>query len=107
MRFIPMVTALVLIASCAKGTATNPILPPGVSPTPLPQPPYVGIGRYQQLSEFTQQPFASGVPFASFVEVDQSIGTFLDHRDVGGFVFVVRGPHVLSRPDRDTARVVA
>ena len=30
----------------------------------------------------------------------------MEHRDVGGFVFVVKGPHVLSRPDRDTARIL-
>jgi quercetin dioxygenase-like cupin family protein len=98
-RLLSILAALVVCLSCAKGTPTNPLLPPGVSPTPLPQPAYVGIGRYQKLAEFTDAPPSFGVPFAAFVKVDQPQGASFPHRDVSGFVYAAKGVHILSRDD--------
>ena len=68
-RIAALIAAPIVCASCAKGTPTNPILPAGVSPTPLPQPEYVGIGRYQELASITTRPQFGGIPFVSFTEV--------------------------------------
>jgi len=98
------VAALLLVVSCAKGTPTNPILPPGVSPTPFPVPPYVGIGKYQMLGEFTDVPWSAGVPFITFLEVRQALGSAFAHRDVSGFTYSLKGSHLLSRDDGDRVK---
>src|SRR2546423_14065996 len=98
-RLLSIALALFVCVSCAKGTPTNPILPPGVSPTPLPVPANVGIGRYQKLAEITQPPSSTGVPFVSFLQVPQAQGSSFAHADVGGFVYPAKGTHVLSRDD--------
>lgn len=92
--------ALLLVAlicvSCARGTPSNPILPPGVSPTPFPQPPYVGIGRYSRIAEVTAPQMFGGVPFVTFTEVRQAANTTITHRDPPGFVYAVSGQHYIS-----------
>ncbi len=102
-RLISLVAVLLVCVACAKGTPTNPEFPPGVSPTPLPQPSYVGIGRYQKLGETTLAPTFGGVVFMTFVEVRQRSGTAIRHDDVPGFVYAVQGPHTLSRDDGERA----
>ena len=96
-RLALLVAALIVCASCAKGTPTNPILPAGVSPTPLQQPEYVGIGRYQELGALTIRPPFGGVPFASFVEVRQAAGETLPHRDVAGFLYAYQVARISGR----------
>jgi quercetin dioxygenase-like cupin family protein len=96
---LALFAVLLVCASCAKGTPTNPILPAGVSPTPLQQPPYVGIGKYQQLAEFASPAFTSGVPFVSFVEVRQSSGALFTHQDVAGFLYSLQGDAVVMKDD--------
>ena len=71
-RVVTFALAALLCASCAKGTPQNPIFPAGVSPTPLPQPLYVGLGRYYKLAEMTVGQNFGGIPFVTFVEVRQS-----------------------------------
>ena len=39
-RIVPLLSAVLLVAACAKGTPNNPLLGPGESPTPLVQPEY-------------------------------------------------------------------
>jgi quercetin dioxygenase-like cupin family protein len=94
----------ILLISCAKGTPTNPILPAGVSPTPLEQPEYVGIGRYQQLGEMTFRPTFGGLPYVTFTEVHQPPESSTSHRDVAGFAFAIQGPLTISRESGDTVR---
>jgi quercetin dioxygenase-like cupin family protein len=99
-RVFPIVVAVVLIcASCARGTARNPILPPGVSPTPLPQAEYVGIGKYQKLAETKVTPWALGVPLISFTEVRLKAASIVTHRDVNGFLYATEGTPLLVRND--------
>jgi quercetin dioxygenase-like cupin family protein len=90
-----------LCASCVKGTPTNPILPAGVSPTPLPQPEYVGIGRYEILSELTSEPSFGGVPYVTFAEVREPSGSSEPHRDVPGYVYAYQGSVLVSREAGD------
>src|SRR5207253_9015606 len=94
---MPRVICLVLVAllctSCAKGTSQNPVFPAGVSPTPLPQPPYVGLGRYYKLAELTMPASFGGIPFVSFIEVRQSRDSTVVPPGVGGCVYVQKGPH--------------
>jgi quercetin dioxygenase-like cupin family protein len=105
-RYVALLGVILAIcSSCAKGTPTNPILPPGVSPTPLPQAPYVGIGRYTKLAEFTGPTFTSGVPFVSFVEVRQASGAIFPHQDVAGFLYSLLGAAVLMKDDEHGATV--
>src|SRR6266550_1033774 len=104
MRLALLVAFLLACTSCAKGTPTNPILPAGVSPTPLQQPEYVGIGRYQELGALTTRPPFGGVPFASFVEVRQAAGATLPHGDVAGFVYAYQGSIVVSREGGENIR---
>jgi len=92
-RPVVLALAALLCASCAKGTPQNPIFPAGVSPTPLPQPPYVGLGRYYKLAEMTTGQNFGGIPFVSFVEVRQSSDSTVVQPDFGGFVFAQKGPH--------------
>jgi quercetin dioxygenase-like cupin family protein len=75
-----------------------------MSPTPLVQPDYVGIGRYQELATITTRPSFGGVPFASFVEVRQTPGTTLPTEDVPGFVYGYQGQVVVSREGTDIER---
>src|SRR5438132_14209985 len=103
-RLIPVLVNLIVCASCVKGTPLNPILPAGVSPTPLQQPEYVGIGRYQELGALTIRPPFGGVPFASFVEVRQAAGETLPHRDVAGFLYAYQGSVVVSREGGENIR---
>src|SRR2546430_6214199 len=106
-RLLSIALALFVCVSCAKGTPTNPILPPGVSPTKLPVPANVGIGRYQKLAEITQPPSSAGVPFVSFLQVPQVQGSSFQHGDVGGFVYSSQGTHVLSRDDGERVKDVS
>src|SRR5438876_11624728 len=103
-RFALPVLVLILCASCAKGTPTNPILPAGISPTPLPQPEYVGIGRYQELGAVTARPQFGGIPYVSFVEVRQSAEGSFPHGDVAGFVYAYQGTVVVSREGGENIR---
>ena len=96
---VALTVAMLLCASCAKGTPTNPILPEGVSPTPLPQPAYVGIGRYSKLAETTAPQTFGGIPFINFVEVQQSADSTITHRDEAGFVYALKGRHTVSWND--------
>src|SRR2546428_6090948 len=92
---VALTVAMLLCASCAKGTPTNPILPEGVSPTPLPQPAYVGIGRYSKLAETTAPQTFGGIPFINFVEVQQSADSIITHRDEAGFCYALKGRQTL------------
>jgi quercetin dioxygenase-like cupin family protein len=103
-RFLAVLAAVLLCAACAKGTPTNPILPPGVSPTPLQQPQYVGIGRFQELGSVTGRPTFGGVPYVSFVEVHEQPGGAEAHRDVPGFVYAYQGSPVVSQENGETLR---
>ncbi|MBI3522187.1 MAG: cupin domain-containing protein [Chloroflexi bacterium] len=104
-----MTTVLVLaclLAACgpAKGTATNPILPSGVSPTPLEQKQTTGIGRYTKIVETDPLAAPAGVTFVSFVHVTQPAGISLTHDGPDGLVYAVKGRHVVSREDGDHMR---
>src|SRR5207248_634733 len=77
-----LLVVLFICASCAKGTSTDQVLPPGATITPLPQPAYVGIGRYSKLAETTVPQSLGGIPFISFIEVRQSAGSTYPQRDV-------------------------
>src|SRR5438132_10460088 len=103
-RLIPVLVNLIVCASCVKGTPLNPILPAGVSPTPLQQPEYVGIGRYAELGAVTARPPFGGVPYVTFTEVHLSAGASAPHRDVPGFVYVLQGHVVVSRAGGDHVR---
>jgi quercetin dioxygenase-like cupin family protein len=96
-----LLVSLIVLGACAKGTPTNPILPPGVSPTPLQQPAYVGLGKYEKLAEFTSPAFRSGVPFVSFVEVRQASGAIFAHQDDPGFLYSVQGDAVVMKNDEE------
>ena|SRR5438445_178575 len=98
-RLICLVLAALLCISCAKGTPENPVFPAGVSPTPLPQPPYIGLGRYYKLAEVTLPPSFGGVPFVSFIEVRQSPDSTVVQPDFGGFVYAQQGLHQISWND--------
>jgi quercetin dioxygenase-like cupin family protein len=100
-----LVAVVLLSAACAKGTSANPLLPPGVTPTPFPQPQYVGLGKFRFLAELTEGPRSVGVPFVTFVEVRQAPGTFV-HGDVPGFVYSETGAHILWRDDGERQRTV-
>jgi quercetin dioxygenase-like cupin family protein len=100
-----LLIAALLVVSCAKGTQGNPVFPPGVSPTPLPQPLYVGIGKYQRLGE-TVEASTQGVPYVTFLEVRQAVGATILHRDVPGFVYSAKGTHLLSRDDGERLKTV-
>ena len=107
MRFpLSLVVTVLICASCAKGTPTNPVLPPGASPTPLPQPPYVGLGRYSKLAEMTVPQSVGGVPFISFVEVRQSANSTYPQRDVAGFAYALKGQHSISWDDGAKGKTV-
>ena len=105
---MPRVICLVLVAllcnSCAKGTPQNPVFPAGVSPTPLPQPPYVGLGRYYKLAEMTMPASFGGIPFVSFIEVRQSPDSTVVQPDFGGFVYAQKGPHGIYWNDGEKRR---
>src|SRR5437667_7286540 len=103
---LSLVVAVLICASCAKGTPTNPVLPPGASLTPLPQPPYVGIGRYSKLAEITVPQSVGGIPFISFVEVRQSANSTYPQRDVAGFAYAFKGQHSISWDDGAKGRTV-
>src|SRR6058998_244208 len=105
-RSLVLLLAALLCASCAKGTPTNPVLPPGVSPTPLPQPSYVGIGRYSKLAEITVPQSVGGIPFISFVEVRQTANSTYPQRDVAGFAYAVKGQHSISWDDGAKGKTV-
>jgi len=92
-----LLVALLTTVSCAKGTPTNPILPPGVSPTPLEQPAYVGIGKYRELAAVTMKPSFGGVPYVTFLEVRQPPESSVPHGDVPGFVYALQGSALISR----------
>ena len=96
-RLSPVALAVLVAVSCAKGTPENPLLPPGVSPTPLQQPPYVGVGRYQKLGEVTLAQRFGGLSMVDFVEVRQPKGTSFAHADAPGWVYAYQGVHQLSR----------
>jgi len=98
-RIVPLLSAVLLVAACAKGTPNNPILGPGESPTPLVQPEYVGIGRFQNLGEITTAQTFGGVPYVTFVEVRQPKASMITHEDVSGFIYAYQGLHQLSRND--------
>ncbi len=82
------------------------MFPPGVSPTPMEQPGYVGIGKYQKLAEITERPTFGGVLYITFLEVRQSPGATLAHDDVPGFVYAVQGFHTMSRNDGERASAI-
>ena len=82
------------------------MFPPGVSPTPMEQPGYVGIGKYQKLAEITERPTFGGVLYITFLEVRQSPGATLAHNDVPGFVYAVQGFHTMSRNDGERASAI-
>ena len=103
-RALLFAVVLLVCASCAKGTPLNPILGPGESPTPMVQPEYIGIGKYQELAAFKVQPQFGGVPFASFIEVRQSPGREMPHRDLPGFVYAYQGSVILSRESGEGIR---
>src|ERR1700694_2439133 len=105
-RLLALALMVVVCVSCAKGTPSNPILPPGVSPTPLPQPAYVGIGKYQKLEEISTGSWTGGVPFVSFIEVRQSAKATILHNDVPGYVYAAKAAHVLSRDDGERVTTV-
>ena len=75
-----------------------------MSPTPLPQPEYVGIGRYQILGEDTLQPSFGGVPYVTFAEVREPPGSSEPHRDVPGYVYAYQGSVLLSREAGDATK---
>src|SRR5712692_8062071 len=105
LRTAVLLVVLVLTSGCAKGTPQNPILPAGVTPTPLPQPAYVGLGKYQRLGETTATPLFGGLSYITFLEVRQATGSSIQHNDVPGFVYAYQGRAFLSRRDgelRDT-----
>src|SRR5439155_16757171 len=85
--------------SCAVGPSANPTFPPDVSPTPLPQPAYVGIGRYVKLAETTVGQSFGGVPFVAFTEIDQVPDSTLTQSNVGGFVYALKGSHYVYWDD--------
>src|SRR2546428_2181179 len=103
-RLVAILVSLIVCASCVKGTPLNPILPAGVSPTPLQQPEYVGIGRYQELGAVTARPPFGGVPFVTFTEVHLPGGATQPNRDVPGFIYAYQGHVVLSREGGDGVR---
>jgi quercetin dioxygenase-like cupin family protein len=98
-RVLPFVLAALLLASCAPGTPRNPIQPAGSSPTPLPVPEYIGIGKYQQLADATFPPRIGGVPFITFVEVRQPKESIFVNQDGPGFIYALQGTHAISRND--------
>ena len=104
--FLSLIVALLICASCAKSTATDQVLPPGSTITPLSQPAYVGIGRYSKLAETTVPQSLGGIPFISFVEVRQSAGSTYPQRDVAGFAYAIKGPHSVSWDDGAKGRTV-
>ena len=103
---LSLIAVLLLCASCAKGTPTNSILPAGVTPTPLQQPAYDGIGRYYKIAETTARPMIGGIPFISFIEVRQAPTSNTPHNDVAGFVYALKGQHNLSWDDGAKGRTV-
>jgi len=105
-RSIGLLFVAVFCVSCAKGTPLNPIFPAGVSPTPLEQPAYVGIGRLQSLGEVTVAQTFGGVAFVNFVEVLQSKESTIRNNDVAGWVYAYQGVHQLSRQDGERRSVV-
>src|SRR5207237_2082356 len=98
-RLMAVALAWLLSVSCAKGTSENPPFPAGVSPTPLPQPAYVGIGRYYKLAETTGAQSFGGIGFVSFTEVQQTPDATVVQPDFGGFTYALKGPHDLSWDD--------
>jgi quercetin dioxygenase-like cupin family protein len=101
-----LVAVLLLCVSCEKGTPNNPILPAGATLTPLPQPAYVGIGKYQKLDEVTVGTAFGGVPFVTFVEVRQGSAVSISHDDVPGYVYEVKGTQTISRDDGERGKTV-
>ena len=100
-QWLALVAAAGLVAGCARGSPNNPLLGPGETPTPLPQPEYVGIGRYEDLAKVTQPQTFGGVPFFSFLEVHQAKETSLPSIDAAGFVYAYQGGQSISRVDGD------
>ncbi len=98
---------LLLCVSCARGTPNNPLLPPGASPTKIPEAEYVGLGRYQKLAEITVAPTFGGVPFITFLEIRQAKESTTPHQDVPGFVYALQGPHQISRDDGERGRTLS
>ena len=105
-RFLPLLAAVLLAASCARGTPNNPLLGAGQSPTAFPIPDYVGIGKYQQLAEVTMPQTFGGVPFVTFVEVQQAKMTSFINQDGPGFVYAYQGTHDFARNDGERVFVV-
>jgi len=105
-RFLPLLAAVLLSASCARGTPNNPLLGAGQSPTAFPIPDYVGIGKYQQLAEVTMPQTFGGVPFVTFVEVQQAKMTSFINQDGPGFVYAYQGTHDFARNDGERVFVV-
>src|SRR5207245_7008589 len=98
-RLIVVALAVLLSVACAKGTPENPPFPVGVSPTPLPQPAYIGIGRYHKLAETTAAQSFGGISFVSFTEIQQSPDSTATQPEFGGFVYALKGPHNLYWDD--------
>ena len=107
-RLLPLAIILALVCACVapKGTAANPLFPPGVSPTPLPQAGYVGIGKYTKLAEVTLQAGSAGVPFVSVLRVRQPPGAVARDERSEGFVYSAKGPHLLVQGGGDRARTL-
>jgi quercetin dioxygenase-like cupin family protein len=101
-----LVAVLLLCVSCQKGTPNNPILPAGATLTPLPQPAYVGIGKYQKLDEVTVGVAFGGVPLVTFVEIRQASGVSVPHEDVPGYVYELKGTQTISRDDGERGKTV-
>jgi quercetin dioxygenase-like cupin family protein len=104
--FVLFVAVAALTASaCAPGTPRNPIFPAGVSPTPLQQPPYVGLGKYEKLAEVTIKPTFGGLSYVNFIEVHQPPG-LLPHADRAGFLYAYQGILSVGSRERDTRQQI-
>ena len=97
---------LLVVASCAKGTPLNPILPAGVSPTPFPIPEYVGIGKYDGLAEVTEPQWFGGVPFMTFLEISQPRSSEITGLDLPGWVYAYQGPHLVLRQEGERQTLI-
>ena len=105
-RLVPLLAVALLVFACAKGTPNNPMLGPGESPTPLVQPQYVGIGKYQQLGDAAAAQTFGGVPYITFLEVRQANSSKFPHEDGAGFLYAYQGIHQLSRQDGERTSFV-
>jgi len=107
-RAAPVLLSIAVMGACIapKGTAANPILGPGQSPTPLPQPDYVGIGKYTKVGEATGRATVAGVPALTVLEVRQPGNTSVPVTGGARFVYQEKGLTSLRTDDSDASRAL-